>query len=67
MIYFLFFFEYDLPNMVPKTDAVELLIFPFVRASKQALNAQAHAAVPIRYSSTMFQPMTKAMNSPTVT
>lgn len=55
------------PKKVPTAPPIALLMAPFANASKQALSAHAHAAVPMRYSSTMFQPITKAMNSPTVT
>jgi hypothetical protein len=43
------------------------VIAPELMASKQALRAQAQADVPIKYSSTIFHPMIKAINSPTVT
>lgn len=46
---------------------IALLIAPFAKASKQALRAHAQALVPIRYSKTIFHPITNAMNSPTVT
>ena len=56
-----------LPIIVPKDLSVLFDIAPFVRASKQALRAQAQAEVPINSSKTIFQPMTNAVNSPTVT
>lgn len=53
--------------MVKKLLSSAALIAPFANALKQALSAQAHADVPIKYSRIMFQPITKAINSPTVT
>lgn len=45
----------------------DVLMAPFVSESRLALRAHAHADVPMRYSSTMFQPIRNAINSPTVT
>lgn len=56
-----------LPKMVPTLFAIAPETAPSVRASKQALRAQAHALVPIRYSNIMFHPIMNAINSPTVT
>ena len=46
---------------------VKLEIAPLDRISKQADKAHAHEAVPMIYSRIIFQPTTKATNSPTVT
>lgn len=53
--------------IVPKVFRKASLMAPSSMASMQALMAHAPAAEPIRYSRIIFQPITKAMNSPTVT
>lgn len=55
------------PKKVPMLFSIEWLIAPLARASKHALKAQAQALVPIKYSKIIFHPITKAINSPTVT
>lgn len=56
-----------LPNTVPNVPLILFDIAPFSNESKLALRAHAHALVPIKYSKIIFQPMTKATNSPTET
>lgn len=55
------------PNTVPNASLMLPLIDPPANESKLALRAQAQAEVPIKYSKIIFQPMTKATNSPTDT
>ncbi len=56
-----------LPNNSPNMSYMVSFMAPLVNESKQALMAQAQAEVPIKYSKIKFQPMTKAISSPTVT
>ena len=51
----------------PAQASVMLEMAPLDMTSRQALSALAQAAVPMMYSRMMFQPMTKATNSPMVT
>uniref|UniRef100_A0A1Y1KW94 Uncharacterized protein n=1 Tax=Photinus pyralis TaxID=7054 RepID=A0A1Y1KW94_PHOPY len=45
-----------LPNIVPTLSSIASLMAPFDKALRQALNAQAQALVPMRYSSIIFHP-----------